>query len=498
MISSRYMINSFAITFLIFCSLQVLGQANEYETEPVKTEYKELKMINYDHFYAAVTYAQRHNRIGSKLSLVKDHYYDRRHEFKELIENGEIIGDGELYNAVNAVFNKVLQSNPSIGDDRRMVIIRNEAPGSYTSGDHFVFIHLGLIARCESEDQLAWIFSNELAHDSRKHHYERLMDLYLKRYSDEVKSLHGTINRGRFRKTTGVPPYLVELFLPNGDRSRMLEMGADSLAYEYFSNTGYKPEKVVTVFDTWEGLQYEPHRTLPDVEKQLHLSELKLDLSGVLPLKQPEFVEESEEDAAKYHFHVDGKIRKAKFMDRFEIPNDGIESSYGEEFADVRYMAECELVAHHMRQEELDKALFVAMNLLSRDESDLFAKRAIAFSMIYLGRAKEKRGKASMLSVRKYDPPKYRSFVQFLKGLKPGDCMKIGEHFVKVNSDDFSNPMLNPYRAIEALIAKNYLTYDERLMVEMAKEKDTFYADILYKVRKREESDFPKRFKYRR
>jgi Zn-dependent protease with chaperone function len=79
-----------------------------------------------------------------------------------------IVND-ELTTYLQSVLMKILQSNPQLQDQITIYAHRSSSPNAFTFWDGTIGVTLGLLARMENEDEVAFVLCHELAHYYSNH-----------------------------------------------------------------------------------------------------------------------------------------------------------------------------------------------------------------------------------------------------------------------------------------------------------------------------------------
>ena len=129
----------------------------------------------------------------------------------------------------------------------RIRVVRDPTLNAFTFGGGFVYVHVGLLARMESEAQLASVIAHEMAHSTERHIPRRIEAEY-------NTKLLGSILRG-VAGGTGVlqGPALNSLYrlvmsaAING-QGRGREVEADVVCMDYLYKAGYDPRETPGAF----------------------------------------------------------------------------------------------------------------------------------------------------------------------------------------------------------------------------------------------------------
>lgn len=88
---------------------------------------------------------------------------------QDLINSGTIYVNDEITEYLQGLVNKLTQLDPQLGNHIKVYTSRNVQMNAFCFADGSVVVNIGLLARLNSESQLAGILAHELAHYKNKH-----------------------------------------------------------------------------------------------------------------------------------------------------------------------------------------------------------------------------------------------------------------------------------------------------------------------------------------
>ena len=170
----------------------------------------------------------------------------------KMLNSNTIIATGELYNKVNAIFERIIKLNPEIPQNTLLVLYRSNDFNAFTMGDNIVFVHIGLLSDLKNEAQIALVLCHEIAHNTL-HHVEESIVEAIKNETD--KSIEKEIN-GILKTSYGQVSALNALLLPrileSREKSRSHEFEADSLGLIYLINAQFSHSDALSMFHAME------------------------------------------------------------------------------------------------------------------------------------------------------------------------------------------------------------------------------------------------------
>ena len=164
-----------------------------------------------------------------------------------LESSGFIYPDQKLEDYLNRVAAKL---KPQSGPEDlviRVRVIKNAYLNAFAYPNGKIYIHTGLLARMDSEDQLAAVLAHELAHCTQRHALRAF-----RRYKDQpaiLTAIHHTLLKTRglqeMARYLGVTGTMVAI----SGYARELEAEADRLGIELMTAAGYNPKEALFLFD---------------------------------------------------------------------------------------------------------------------------------------------------------------------------------------------------------------------------------------------------------
>jgi predicted Zn-dependent protease len=164
-----------------------------------------------------------------------------------LESNGLIYPDQGLEDYLNRVAAKL--KSQSVAEDLviRVKVIKNAYLNAFAYPNGMIYIHTGLLARMDSEDQLAAVLAHELTHCTQRHALRAF-----RRYKDQPAIL--TAVQHSLLKTRGLQEMARYLGVTGAmaaisGYTRELEAEADRFGMELMTAAGYDPKEALFLFD---------------------------------------------------------------------------------------------------------------------------------------------------------------------------------------------------------------------------------------------------------
>jgi predicted Zn-dependent protease len=161
--------------------------------------------------------------------------------------NGLIYPDQELEDYLNQVAAKLRPQ--SVPEDLviRVKVIKNAYLNAFAYPNGMIYIHTGLLARMDNEDQLAAVLAHEMIHCTQRHALRAF-----RKYRDQPAIL--TAVQHTLLKTGGLQDMARYLGITGAmaaisGYTRELEAEADRLGIELMTAAGYNPKEALYLFD---------------------------------------------------------------------------------------------------------------------------------------------------------------------------------------------------------------------------------------------------------
>jgi predicted Zn-dependent protease len=164
-----------------------------------------------------------------------------------LERSGFIYPDQELEDYLNRVAAKLKPKTGAQDQVIRVKVIKNAYLNAFAYPNGVIYIHTGLLARMDSEDQLAAVLAHELIHCTQRHALRAF-----RKYKDQPAIL--TAVQHTLIKTRGLQEMARYLGVTGAmaaisGYTRELEAEADRLGIELTTAAGYNPKEALFLFD---------------------------------------------------------------------------------------------------------------------------------------------------------------------------------------------------------------------------------------------------------
>ncbi|MBD3637170.1 MAG: M48 family metalloprotease [Crocinitomicaceae bacterium] len=434
--------------------------------------------------------AAKQHYSGKYYRALKEKYEARERHFLSMLEAGDLIIDGELYDYVQSLVDLVVNSL-QINEKRKLYLVRDDSPNAFNIGDDQLYIHLGLIYRVENEDQLVFVIAHELGHNELNHY-----DSTITRYADlvtndSIQRRIKAIKYQEYRTVSTLNEIMLPWLLSSKEKSRLQEREADDYGFNVLEKCGYSPWRATGLFDIFENSLKERDTTALDLVNLLNLEQTGLDFSEALDTVVESslgiFKEEKDtlEDLLRTHPH--NEERKAAFLERIsEIPKTN-EDKNEERFLKYRSLAEGELIVNALYKGNLDRAIFYSLRLYEREPENLFVRKTIPFSFAYLGYEKKKRRAGKRIANQSpYYDSLYNYMLYFLREISPDQCFSIAQVWNKNHPDLTNLDLANASMIMMDVYNERYDDFWIRYHIERERSRNYYVMLIINQIKDEE------------
>ena len=165
----------------------------------------------------------------------QEEFWEESNQYiNQLLLSGKVLYNDPVTSYLNQVADHLLRKNSDLRRKLRFFAVRSPSINAFSSNQGVVLVNLGLIARLESESQLAFILSHEISHIVRKHQ----RDFYL-----ASQNLEDQLLEVKDRNT------IKQLLLKHQLYSQKTERQADEDGLDLFLESNYDPTPAPSCFD---------------------------------------------------------------------------------------------------------------------------------------------------------------------------------------------------------------------------------------------------------
>lgn len=284
--------------------------------------------------------------------------------------SGNILYGDMLTKYVNTVADSALVSNPELRNKLSFYVMKNSDFNAYSTPAGVIFISMGLLARIETEAQLAFIICHEAAHFNRNHNFKS----YVFRNS-----------QGKGRKAPDQKVLQKRIL----EYSKNHELEADADGLNYFLASSYAAADVEPMF------RIMLYSYLPFAEIPFDTAYFNTGTDYRIPLKYfPEKIavisaEEDVPDSMRTHPNVLKRRSAVKLLIEKNKVKDGVSFLQSEYvFELIRKTARYELAQIYLNEAEYEEAIYAAFLIEKLYGKSIYTCKIIASALFILAKHK--------------------------------------------------------------------------------------------------------------
>lgn len=182
-----------------------------------------------------------------KVALKKKNFYLKsNYALNSVLESGRVVYGDEITSYINKVADEVLKNYPEVRRELQFYTLKSSSVNSFSTSQGYIFVNVGLIAKLNSEAELAFVIAHEVAH----YMDEDALNSYIENIDLEK-------GKGKYNN------------LPFDDRidqmfknSRETELKADSVGTRILLASGYNSSAIISALDMLH-FSYLPYEEVP-------------------------------------------------------------------------------------------------------------------------------------------------------------------------------------------------------------------------------------------
>ena len=272
-----------------------------------------------------------------------------------LFRSGKVLYGDEVTVYCNKLLDVLLDDNPELRRELRIYTLRSNQVNAFSTHQGIILVTTGLVARMETEAELAFVLAHEVAHYVKKHNFEGYQ--YNKElFENDVKN----------RKSS-----LDDKLLESARYSRESETEADDYGWDLFVKAGYDPKEVLHAHDIllhaylpMENRTF-PYNLVEDSLFRIRDSYKEYERKEIEP-------EEDIDDSESTHPNIHQRKRAAtvKMSQPDFVPGDKVFILNREEFAEVVKLAKMDVIYNFVIHSRYVEALMLCDAWMGSSELD--------------------------------------------------------------------------------------------------------------------------------
>lgn len=363
--------------------------------------------------------------------------YDQRVNYLiDMFNRDLIIRDNSLTPYLQSILNKIYKSNPQLVKRSTVYIIRSEVPNALSFGEGTIAITLGLLSRLETESQIAFVLSHEVAHDESGHSNEQIMNLAQLNYDRDIKKKVKSISRSEYGQFTKFSELAGSLGFSISKHSREKENEADSIALILLTNAGYDnraPIRTLEILDSAGNGKYQENLDLKRLLSSTHYPFKDSWLEYTKSDRWYASQHEHESDSMKTHPDCKKRIAAMQRLLRGTSRTENKSIDWLNEISDF------EIIESHYHFNQYGRSLFLALAALESypDNVYLHAMVGKCFSQLYAYQKAHELSRVLTLPDPRF-PENYDRFLTFVHRLRLMELASIGYNYMRDRVSEYS------------------------------------------------------------
>jgi predicted Zn-dependent protease len=360
----------------------------------------------------------------------------QRFDYQVQMFNDDLyIVDQEFTPYLQSILAKILKANPELASSS-VYAFRSAVPNAVSNGTGVIYFTLGLLARLETEDQIAYVLCHELAHEHLKHTANKMLELARLNSDKELNKKVKTIARAEYGKSTKFQQLVFSLGKSINTHSREKEFEADSVGLKFFLKTSYStkaPVRLLQILDSADVGLY--HRNI-DFKKHFNFSDR--------PFKD-EWLAYKESEMEYYNPMTNDSLRTHPSCDKRIIAVarqlEGSKSSVDakENKSTVVIDSQFEIIESAFYFQHYGRALFLSLELLEQYPNNSYLHARIVSCLYQIYQSQKDHKLSNVLSLPSpYYEENYNRFIEFVHKLRLMEVASLAYNFAKYHSAAFS------------------------------------------------------------
>jgi Zn-dependent protease with chaperone function len=299
-------------------------------------------------------------------------------QLDDVLKSGKVTFNNEISNYLNKIADKILATDNTLRNQVRIYPIGFETSNAFAFNEGALFIHIGLIARANSEAELAFIIGHEIGHYQKKHSIQRHIEA---KKAERGEGDYKLVDEND--KLKAVRKY-----------SRENEIEADRYGFNLFSNSGYNSFAAVNALLNLNRTNSPPlstHFSISLLEKGTYVipayyyENAKRSSSETNAESSDEI--DAEDELATHPSldeRVDLLLSKLKVSDTINKPYFIISKS---EFEYIRELCRMEMCRIYLLENKIDLAFYHINTMLQQYPDNLYLQRMMAITLARISEA---------------------------------------------------------------------------------------------------------------
>jgi Zn-dependent protease with chaperone function len=384
--------------------------------------------------------ARQKKRITGKTTVRNFTYslYEKHNEsLVQFFNEDYFIQDDELTDYLHRVLQKVIRFNPQIKGDISIYAFRSSVPNAFTFWDGTIGVTLGLLARMENEDELAFVICHELAHYYAQHVDKRIAEIARINYDPQIEKEIKSIRSDQFEKYSKLKKLFKDLGLSLSHHNRGEEFQADSIGLTFMLRTDYRPQASLRLMEILDSANAPRYKKLIDIRKAFTLTkypfkEAWLDYQKSVMYHKTGDEDFGDSDTVRTHPDCKRRIVALKEILRAnQLSTERIPLNTDATIRSIATRSEFEMVDTENHYKHYGKSLFYALALLQKYPGNFYLTGMVGrnLSQIYQSMKAHQFGKVVSFPDDRFEE-NYNRVLSFLQKLRIMEAAALAYYYM--------------------------------------------------------------------
>ncbi len=352
-----------------------------------------------------------------------------------MIKNDAFIDESVLQNFIDRIVERILKQNDIRHPPKFIFIAKNNSVNAYTVGLNCLVVNIGLLARVQNEDQLAFVLAHEMAHNELDHVKKSLAEI--REIKDESRGRLSQEIEGRSLENTIIT--LQRMAYDFGRFKRENEIKADSLWYVYYKKSKYPGWGALTALSMLDSITYPKYPQGYSLLEPFHAKDYPLQSRWLKGRPRGYSMKKSHllifrVDSLQSHPVIPERLQL--LVNRMDIAD--LSPSVQNDADEITLIAEFETVEAAYFMKKYDQCLHQALQQRSRYPEDPYLITMITKVLIELGEAKKY---SELYRFVQSNTANYGEELtelnHFLHNITSRELLEVAYHFLK-NPENFN------------------------------------------------------------
>ncbi len=379
-----------------------------------------------------------------KASFVANLYEKQTEELIKFYNDDYFITEGPLFHYLDDILQTILKNNPQLPNEVRIFPFRSSAPNALTFWDGTIGFTLGLLAKMENEDQIAFVICHEMAHYYANHHFKGIQEYTRTNFDPVLEKQLKTIKQGQYETYTKYKELMKQLGFSFSRHSRKHEIEADSLGLTYLMRTSFGYAGSYQVMSILDSVEEKSFQTKIDIEKYFQFEKYPFKKAW-LKYEKSSFAHKSPDDefgnSDTMRTHPDCKKRLTRLRQQVASSYSYVREAPATNSTialSVAKRSAFEMIESEYHFKNYGKALYFSLETLEQYPKSKFISAMVGMNMfrIYQSQKNHMMSKSVPLPNTHYSEP-YNRFLSFLHNLRLTEMGSLAYYYVTAQPEDY-------------------------------------------------------------